>query len=69
MLEEEENLDDVETCTRLIYSTRDSADVAVHKITKNFRENSIMKQAVWNYTSRNAALIQVQCCHFGRFFF
>ncbi len=59
MLRDNKTKEDAETCTRLIYSSASLDDLVVHKMTQNFRDNNRLRQAVWNYTSSNVALINV----------
>ncbi len=58
-MDKKKNRHDVETCSRYIYSSKEFNDTGIHKITRKFRQNSELRQAVWNYTSGNVAVVHV----------
>ncbi len=63
MLETKKNRQDVESCVQYVYSSKAGGgggkDSGIQRNTKRFRENDELRQAVWNYTASNVAVVNV----------
>jgi len=51
--------DDIDTCTNYIYSHKSFNESKVQIATKQFLQNNELRQAVWNYSTSNVALIHI----------